>query len=68
MSLRSFRSDGIQTMVTVGMIGGFGFSLFAEIARRVGIAGVAPSTLSVGVPIVIGLSAARLALLHQEDG
>ncbi|MCU0954420.1 MAG: LptF/LptG family permease [Hyphomicrobium sp.] len=31
VSLKSFRSGGIQTMVVTGMIGGFGFFLLAEI-------------------------------------
>ena len=68
VSLRSFRSGGIQTLVTVGMIGGFAFFLFSEISRQIGMAGLAPSTVAVGVPIIVGMSAALLALLQQEDG
>lgn len=41
VSLRSFRSGGIQTMVTTGMVGGVGFFLLSEIARQIGIAGLA---------------------------
>lgn len=68
VSLRSFRSGGIQTMVTLGLVGGFGFFLFSEISRQVGIAGLAPPSLAVGVPVVIGLCGALTVLLHQEDG
>ena len=68
VSLRSFRSGGIQTMVTLGLVGGFGFFLFSEISRQVGIAGLAPPVLAVGVPVVIGLCGALTVLLHQEDG
>ncbi len=68
VSLRSFRSGGIQTMVTLGLLGGFGFFLFSEISRQVGIAGLAPPVLAVGVPVVMGLCGALTVLLHQEDG
>jgi lipopolysaccharide export system permease protein len=68
VSLRSFRSGGIQTMVTVGLLGGVGFFLFSEISRQVGIAGLAPPMLAVIAPVLIGLCGALTVLLHQEDG
>jgi lipopolysaccharide export system permease protein len=68
VSLRSFRSGGIQTMVATGLIGGFAFFLFAEISRQVGVAGLAPPMLAVGVPVVLGLCGALVVLLHLEDG
>ena len=68
VSLRSFRSGGIQTMVAMGLIGGFAFFLFSEISRQVGIAGLAPPWLAVGAPVVLGLCGALAVLLHQEDG
>lgn len=68
VSLRSFRSGGIQTMVTTGLIGGFGFFLFSEISRQVGIAGLASPFLAVVVPVVMGFCSALTVLLHQEDG
>ena len=43
VSLRSFRSGGIQTMVVTGMVGGFGFFLMAEVSRQIGVAGLAPA-------------------------
>ena len=39
VSLRSFRSGGIQTMVVTGMVGGIGFFLLAEASRQVGMPG-----------------------------
>lgn len=68
VSLRSFRSGGIQTMVATGLIGGFAFFLFSELSRQVGIAGLAPPLLAVGAPVVLGLCGALLVLLHLEDG
>lgn len=68
VSLRSFRSGGIQTMVATGLIGGFAFFLFAEISRQVGIAGLAPPMIAVGAPVVLGLCGALVVLLHLEDG
>jgi lipopolysaccharide export system permease protein len=68
VSLRSFRSGGIQTMVLLGMVGGIGFFLLTEVSRQVGLAGlVAPST-AVWVPIGLALLVSITVLLHQEDG
>jgi lipopolysaccharide export system permease protein len=68
VSLRSFRSGGIQTMVLTGMVGGIGFFLLTEVSRQVGLAGlVAPST-AVWVPIGLALLVSITVLLHQEDG
>jgi lipopolysaccharide export system permease protein len=68
VSLKSFRSGGIQTMVGTGLIGGFAFFLLSEISRQVGIAGLAPPFVAVVVPVLIGLCGALTVLLHQEDG
>jgi lipopolysaccharide export system permease protein len=68
VSLRSFRSGGIQTMVTTGMIGGIGFFLFSEIARQIGIAGLAPAWVAAWVPVILVLITSTTVLLHQEDG
>ncbi len=68
VSLRSFRSGGIQTMVVTGMIGGFGFFLFAEISRQVGSAGLAPIWAAVWVPVLLAILVSVTVLLHQEDG
>lgn len=68
VSLRSFRSGGIQTMVSTGMVGGFGFFLFAEIARQIGSAGLAPPWVSAWLPVLLLMAIATTVLLHQEDG
>ena len=68
VSLRSFRSGGIQTMVIAGMIGGFGFFLLSEVSRQLGVAGLAPPRLAVWVPVLVAGFASLTVLLHQEDG
>jgi lipopolysaccharide export system permease protein len=68
VSLRSFRSGGIQTMVVTGMVGGFGFFLFAEISRQFGSAGLAPPWAAVWIPVLLAILVALTVLLHQEDG
>ncbi|MFM9938781.1 MAG: LPS export ABC transporter permease LptG [Hyphomicrobiaceae bacterium] len=68
VSLRSFRSGGIQTMVITGMLGGFGFFLLSEVSRQVGVAGLAPPRLAVWVPVVVACFGSLTVLLHQEDG
>jgi lipopolysaccharide export system permease protein len=68
VSLKSFRSGGIQTMVVTGMIGGFGFFLLAEISRQLGAAGLVGPRIAVWFPITMALVATTTVLLHQEDG
>ena len=68
VSLRSFRSGKIQTMVIAGMVGGFGFFLIAEVSRQVGVAGLAPPWVAVWLPVVLVMSITITVLLHQEDG
>jgi lipopolysaccharide export system permease protein len=68
VSLKSFRSGRIQTMVATGMIGGFGFFLISEISRQIGIAGLAPAWAAVWLPVVLALAISTTVLLHQEDG
>jgi lipopolysaccharide export system permease protein len=68
VSLRSFRSGGIQTMVVAGMVGGIGFFLLAEASRQVGMAGLVSPMAAVLVPIALALLVSLTVLLHQEDG
>lgn len=68
VSLRSFRSGGIQTMVITGMVGGIGFFLFAEISRQIGTAGLAPAWIAAWVPVLLAIAISMTVLLHQEDG
>ncbi len=68
VSLKSFRSGRIQTMVGSGMIGGFGFFLASEISRQFGVAGLAPAWAAVWLPVILLLLVSATVLLHQEDG
>lgn len=68
VSLRSFRSGGIQTMVITGMIGGFGFFLFSEVSRQIGMAGLAPAWVAAWMPVSLASLVSLTVLLHQEDG
>ena len=68
VSLRSFRSGGIQTMVMTGMIGGFGFFLLAEVSRQLGAAGLAPAWAAVWLPVLLTIFVSLTVLMHQEDG
>lgn len=68
VSLRSFRSGGIQTMVLTGMIGGIGFFLLTEVSRQIGVADLVSPGTAVWVPIGIALLVSLTVLLHQEDG
>lgn len=68
VSLKSFRSGGIQTMIVTGLIGGLGFFLMAEVSRQVGVAGLVPPWAAVWLPIVMVILISMTVLLHQEDG
>jgi len=68
VSLRSFRSGGIQTMVITGLVGGLGFFLLAEVSRQIGVAGLVPAWAAIWLPVVLLLVVSASALLHQEDG
>ncbi len=68
VSLRSFRSGGIQIMVLTGMVGGIGLFLLVEVSRQIGVTGLISPTLAVWVPIAVSLLVSLTVLLHQEDG
>lgn len=68
VSLKSFRSGRVQTMVGAGMIGGFAFFLASEISRQFGVAGLAPVWASIWLPIILLMIVSTTVLLHQEDG
>lgn len=68
VSLRSFRSGGIQTMVLTGMLGGIGFFLLTEVSRQIGLAGLVSPTTATWVPICLAVFVSLTVLLHQEDG
>jgi lipopolysaccharide export system permease protein len=68
VSLRSFRSGSINTMVISGMVGGLGFLLLAEVSRQVGVAGLVSPAAAVWVPVAGAILVSLTVLLHQEDG
>ncbi len=68
VSLRSFRSGGVQIMVATGMIGGLGFFLLAEVSRQVGVAGLVSPRVAVWAPVIVAALVSLTVLLHQEDG
>lgn len=68
VSLRSFRSGGIQSMVLFGLGGAFGFFLLAEVSRQLGAAGILAPWAAVWVPVGVALLLTTTVLLHQEDG
>jgi lipopolysaccharide export system permease protein len=68
VSLRSFRSGKIQTMVVSGMIGGFGFFLLSEVSRQIGVAGIVSPVVAVWTPVLMGYLMSLAVLLQQEDG
>ena len=68
VSLRSFRSGGIQTMVITGIVGGIGFFLAAEVSRQVGVSGLTTADAAAWVPVALVCLMSMSVLLHQEDG
>lgn len=68
VSLKSFRSGGIQTMVVVGIMGGISFFLMVEVSRQIGVAGLVAPWVAVWVPILVAFAFASTIILHQEDG
>ena len=68
VSLRSFRSGKIQTMVVTGMVGGIGFFLLVEVSRQIGMAGLVQPWVAVWVPIFVASLLSISVLLRQEDG
>lgn len=68
VSLRSFRSGGIQSIVLLGLGGAFGFFLLAEVSRQLGAAGMLAPWAAIWVPVGVALLLTTTVLLHQEDG
>ena len=67
-SLKPFRFGKIQTMVLTGLGGGFGFFIFSEFSRKVGISGLVPVAVAAWSPALIAFLLSVTVLLHQEDG
>lgn len=67
-SLRAFRFGGIQTMVISGLSAGFGFFIFSELSRKVGVSGLVAPDVAAWAPVVMACFISATILLHQEDG
>lgn len=67
-SLKAFRFGRIQTMVIAGLSAGFGFFIFAELSRKIGVSGIASPAVAAWVPVVVACLLAATILLYQEDG
>jgi lipopolysaccharide export system permease protein len=67
-SLKAFRFGKIQTMVLTGLTGGFGFFIFSELSRKVGVSGLVPIAVAAWGPALVALLLSATVLLHQEDG
>jgi lipopolysaccharide export system permease protein len=68
VSLRAFRSGGIQTKVITGVVGGFALFILGEVSRQLGVAGLISALVSAWVPTAVAGLVATTVLLHQEDG
>lgn len=68
VSLRSFRSGRIQTMIVTGMVAGLGFLLMLEVSRQIGISGLVAPRVAVWFPVVVAVLISSTVLLNQEDG
>lgn len=67
-ALRTFRLGRIQSMIIVGMCIGFGFFIFAEISRQLGLAETVTPEYAVWVPLFAWSFVVTTVLLYQEDG
>ena len=67
-SLKPFRFGKIQTMVLTGLGGGFGFFIFSEFSRKVGVSGLVPVAVAAWGPALVALFLSATVLLYQEDG
>ncbi|MGF1648926.1 MAG: LPS export ABC transporter permease LptG [Hyphomicrobiaceae bacterium] len=68
VSLRSFRSGGVQTMVLLGLGAGFAMFLAVEVSRQLGASGLVAPWVVAWVPVGVASLLASTVLLHQEDG
>jgi lipopolysaccharide export system permease protein len=68
VSLRPFRSGGVQALVVLGVLGGVGFFVLVEASRQIGTAGLVSPMAAVAMPIVVGMCVGLTVLLRQEDG
>jgi len=67
-SLGSFRFGNVQKMILYGLMAGFGFFVFDQISRNMGLSGNTPVILSIWGPATVACLAASTVLIRQEDG
>ncbi len=67
-ALKPFRFGKIQTMVLMGLGGGFGIFILIELSRKLGMSGYISTGVAAWAPIAIACLLALTVLLHQEDG
>jgi lipopolysaccharide export system permease protein len=67
-SLKPFRFGNVQKMILYGLVAGFGFFVFAQISRNMGLSGHTSAILSAWGPAVVACLLALTVLMHQEDG
>ncbi len=67
-ALRPFRFGKIQTMVILGLSGGFAAFVLIELSRKMGMSGYISTGVAAWAPIAISSLLALTVLLNQEDG
>lgn len=67
-ALKPFRFGNIQIMVIGGIVAGFGFFIFAEVSRNLGLSGLVSPQVSTWIPVIVVCLLTLTVLLHQEDG
>ena len=67
-SLQSFRFGNVQKMIFFGLIAGFGFFVFAQMSKNMGLSGHTSALLAAWGPATIACLLAASVLIHQEDG
>lgn len=67
-SLQSFRFGNVQKKIFFGLMAGFVFFVFAQMARNMGLSGHTSAILAAWGPATIACLIAASVLIHQEDG
>jgi lipopolysaccharide export system permease protein len=68
ISLRMFRTGGIQKMVIIGLTGGFANYILTKIATDFGNSELLSATASAWLPVLVCALSGGMILLFQEDG
>jgi len=68
VSLRFFRSGGVQKIALGGVLAGFMLFVLAKITGDLSKAGIMPPLMAAALPPALGSFTGVVALLYQEDG